>query len=914
MASDLKTIEEMFAEEISGVALFPETLPQDSTIDHFVMRKNMHESQKIVEEIYDTESYYKEEKTPTDLFEISSGDEVHIEILKHIYTKEMYEYTQYSEELPSYNMPWRNAISFLGRIVKNMEVVYRGVITIQYDGEKHYIVIVKPWQVNYATFSQEDPLSLSYNALDDTPFIFQDLTGEDADAFMYPTVLGVIPYNIQFGIPNPGKSARHAKVFSSFDKYQMMFLRPYFAIPKMPQIGGISEDGPDLFRLRLNVRLHSEDEGEDYILSDSVTKDGHVYIDWSSPDLQQFLFKVWDLTESHNEVIRVDLITEAIHSEKFESTNENNVPIDPQAMVQNIDEILNNMAGKEEPLEYTIEVSTRTHTLSEADKFYEYHSTIKITRIENVYDLYDGSIVEKKEHKKEMTHVFRSNDLDASIQKKVRFEGINFLLNLGMKAADVYDVKNYTETVKVSAEERVRHVSTGTTQPIMLRGERLIDPNEMFEKHDLWKATKLANLDRYGLLYGEHTGSNVLQFTEYDLSSHAPFPYGAIDFADGIVHVHNHRNTLYVFTKSGLYILHDGFGPMDMTKTFAYANVNLHPSEKNTVVSFGNEVFYINNGVGYAIRTNVNVESEDDVYVQPVTQPIGDLLKNPARHIKLRLEEGYGEKVDTHDNLTVSYYTKATNNELYIFATYYANAKSIMVVYIFDRDHKRWKMYDTIAGGQPIEDVTSGHSKGFDLVLKNNYLYPYTTYASFLQVLPENAADLYISDVEAVKKYEEGIFYVYPEKNYPIGILLDTGALSFDSMHSKKVRRIMLKLLDLKGDNFDMYVVPHMDYNDYQNRLHVEVSEDENLEYQAQYIGNQNTFEYSPSIPMITPQNIKQEGFRITNAKGQGTKKLNLLTQLNIKGKLPGFRLYIFTHNQLKIGDYGIVYRQQKAR
>ena len=916
------TPQEFFEEEIIAIqTLEPDVIKEDD-IRHLFMRKNMHGDNNVSLAIYDTHGFYKETKEVTDLFSVDfDTDEVYLEILKHHYEKKDYEYTVVSEELPYINMPWRNGISFIGRVIVNGEVKYKGTITLQYDGTRHYVIIVKPWQVNYATFSQEDPLSLAYNALDPAPFVFEDLISGPAEAFSYPTVLGVIPYNIPFEMPHPGPQAKHARTFSSFDKYQYMFLRPYFAIPKMPQLGEIN---PQLFSLRLNIRTHRDTEGENFLLSTVLTTPsqgdpgGDPIIDWQDPDLLAFLFKVYDLTNSHNQVIRVSLVTEAIDNETIESSDITKVPIDLSTMIQNITEVLQNLQGKEEPLEYIIDVTTSTTSPTSSNELFEYRSDIRIKRTEPITDLETGEVEEYRVLETTNTKVWSSTDQSAQIQAVTRFEGMDFITNLGWKAGTIYDVENYRVTVTVDAELKLRHVSTGTTQPIMVRGERLIDPNEMLKNHRLKEATMIKNLDRFALLYGPHMGSNFLQFLAYDQMDHAPFPFGVINFDSEIVHIHNHRNNLYVFTTGGLYILHDGFTPIDMKKTFAYANINLDHSEKNTVVSFGNEVFYISRGVGYSIRTNVNVESQDDVYVQPVTQPIGELLRNPAPHIKLRLEEGYGRVIDAHDDLRVSYYTKASNSELYIFATYYVGDESIMVSYIFNKDHRRWTMYDTLAGAQPIVDIVSSQSKGFDLVLKNHLEHPYTTYASYIQMLPKNFADSFIGDIRISTLNEDNeLSYALTDKYYalaPLSIMVDTGALSFNPMHTKKVKRILTTLLDMKGDSINMFIVPHIDYKDYQYKLDVEVAVGESDEYKPDYIEQVNELGYSPMLPIISPKSVQQQGFRLSIANLETTRKLSLLTQMNARGKLPGFRFYVFANDQFKIGDYGIVYRQQKAR
>jgi len=914
----------------TGITPIPEEeiTVNDESIRHLLFRKNMREQQNIDLVFYDTESFYLENKTETDMITYTNSDEVYVEILRHDYRNQEYEYEVISHHIPNYNMFWRNGIAFLGRVIVNNEVAYKGVMILQFDGTRHSFLLQKPKEVNFGTFSQEDPTSISYNALDPAPFVFEDLVGDDASAFTYPTVLGVIPYDIFFNFRSTGNIREFAKTFSSFDKNQRMFLRPYVAIPKMPFVN-LSSDNR-LFRLSLERLMFANDTPERYVLATAVDTEGQPIIDWESTALQDFLFRIYDLTESHNDVIRLRLVTEILEDTEFEVTEGqfSNVPITDDS-IYDLPEVLTNMQNTTESEDNALvyEITVNTDTDSTSSDVTQYKSEITITR-NSYYITLDGNRINDVKTKTD-TYSYDDNDQRATIQRIVKFEGIDFPINLANRSGNTYNIISYLDAVEVNitADQHIRNVSTGTTQPIIVRGERTIDPNKMLELHNLKKATYLTGYDRYLILYGPHTGSNVLQFLEYDQPDYAPYPFGAIDFDYEIVHVHTHRGNIYVFTTNGLWVLHSIIDYLNLQKTFAYANLDLDPSEKITVQSFGNEVFFIHQERGYVIRTNVNVESQDDVYVIPVTGAVDNIISNPNHYVKQRLEEGYGQVIDTFEDLKVTYYVKALNSNMYIYATYFVrdevtsgifNKKSIMLTFIYNKDSKRWTMYDTINAGYPMIDFTSGYAKGFDLFFINDDVFPYSTYGSYLNYLPNNIENRVIGDLQSVKngefiKQTENTSIPSYEIN-DISGMLDTGALSFNAQHTKKVRRIQTTFLDIKGSGFDFYVIPYADYLDYQNRLDVEVYTDENNDYQRNYIDFKNELGVSSILPIVSAQNKDQKSFRVSINKMQTSKKLSLLTQLNMKGKLPGFRLYTFMNDKMKIGDYGIVYRQQKAR
>jgi len=902
---------------------FVGTQPDDER--HLLFRKNMFEYQEIDLGIYDTESYYLEDKPETDLINRSENDEVYIEILKHNYIKDEYDFEVISHDIPQYNMFWRNAIAFLGRVIVNGDIQYKGLIILQFDGTRHNVILQKPKEVNFGTFSQEDPTSLSYNALDPAPFVFEDLIGDDALAFRFPTILGVIPYNFFFPLRGTGNLREFAKTFSSFDKNQLMYLRPYFAIPEMPFVNMAADNR--IFSITLERLMFPEDTPDRYVLSNSVDVNGLPFIDWEANELRDFLYQIYDLSNTHSQVIRFRLVTEILENPTVVVSGGQaaNIPIAPSDL-KDLSQVLNNMETSaidtEGDLIYRININSRQ------DNSTQYSADIKISRDTSFTDITGQKVIQANTI--EDRFEWNISDQREVIQRIVNFEGIDFPINLTTgKTNGEYNLISYEQEVLVTVSvdssngQHIRHVSTGTTQPILVRGEQLLDPNEMLKRHNLKNATYLAGYDRYLLLYGPYTGSNVLQFLEYDQADYAPYPFGAIDFDYEISHIHVHRGNIYVFTTGGLWILHSIVDYLNLRKTMAYSNLDLNPTEKRTVKSFGNEVFYMHDNRGYVIRTNVNVESQDDVYIIPVTGPVDNILKYPNEYIKMRLQEGYGKIIDAFEDLKVTYYTKASNTELYIYATYYIEdqynrKENIMVVYIYDKDNRRWKTYDMVRGGYPVEDFTSGNAKGYDLLLINDYKNPYTTYASYLNYLPRNDEDIVIGDVQSVLDGQ----FIKNERptNIPtyqtdrISGLLDSGALAFNSQHTKKIRRINTTFLDIKGEGFNFYIVPYVDYLNYQNRIDVEVIRNASNDYIAEFKENINELGISSVLPVISSKTFQQQGFRVSLKDIQSTKKLNLLTQLNMRGKLPGFKMYLFMDDKMKIGDYGIVYRQQKAR
>lgn len=161
------------------------------------------------------------------------------------------------------------------------------------------------------------------------------------------------------------------------------------------------------------------------------------------------------------------------------------------------------------------------------------------------------------------------------------------------------------------------------------------------ENNNPLQATRITSHLGHYVLYGDYIGRNALYYSAFADIAYFPSMY-VIEFNSPIVYVHTHQNNLVVFTEDDIYLLYNGNVPsttvddgneVPFTVTLIQSNVRLGKDNINTVRSIGKDVFFISNtNVGYLLKSNKYVNDASDTYLVPLTNAIGDLLKDPFEY------------------------------------------------------------------------------------------------------------------------------------------------------------------------------------------------------------------------------------------------------------------------------------------
>lgn len=863
-------------------------------------KKQIYAHPGIIKGLYYYEDYFSADFNPDE-----DGEEFdYIEILKHEYQDK----DIISFECPHASAPWRNMFIFLGRVIKDGEVLYRGHIMIQYDGEDMFIILPTPQITNIGSFDFEDPTRMNYNALLEQPLVFDDFANVAEPPFIRPEFLGAIFYNKLFDITDPPSDL---KVFTRFNTIQEAFLRPYISLDESLK----TDSEATHFK---HVKLYVQDEGRDIVEPITIMDDTEYKDEWYDE-----LDREWNFSRIRGRSIQL----------RMETLFEKDLTIEFDIAQSNTTEVSIN--DDMQPADF---VGIRVFPIADHFKESIVNKRFRISMRGNTYESEAGlyafifTLVEIPEEGPEVSHGAHSKELwgnESSTYVAVEnFEypsvGLRFRVEIRYRYGNETATFNYatgSDPLYLDVEKYYeKWEAVSATQPIITSGERLIDLRDMQENYNLKNATHLAFYDRFLMLYGDHMGSNAIQFSDFDNFNLFPFPTSRIDFDSNIVHAHQHRDALYVFSGKGLYILHSGFRPVDMTKTFAYGGASLRKTEKHAVITSGNEVFYLSEDRGYVIRTNKEIVTEDDVYVMHVTNPIDSVLTDMAAHLRLRLLEGYGIALDESHIFRKELRTHVVNQQMYIVVSSEITdiPHRLMSMFIFDKDYRRWRMYDTIAGSFPTEFIQDGSALGFTMMLRNSMRDGFHTFGTFKYSLHEDLEDAVLADVHGPLK--SGDNWIYPSlyndentRHAPISCVIDTGSLGFAPAHFKRIRRMGLTLSELVDEELLYYFVPIMDNLSYQNRVEPSIEVEEGVPIPV-YNEQINSLEFSEILPTIGPKVNDQNIFKAVTRGMQSRKRLELVCFVNMSGKVPRLRFYLMAKDYLKIEHYNIVYRQKIAR
>ena len=925
--------------------------------------KELYFKQSVVEQtnidtvIYDTKTYVEAVLSATDLLTPIAGD-TYIQMLRNDYTKNSYNQTVNYFEYPHVNHAWRNALSFIGRIVIEGQVAYKGLITIQANQTELFrIILVKPASLNPLLWNLEDPTSTALNAYEDI-VVFNDEVFTDASMyFRNPTMSTTLIYN---DYPREGVEV---SILKRFNRQQKCFVKPYVLIPEMALSGFQKAQ----MRFKYKIDQDEEEGWEDLIvLADSVeglaTKN-EVKILNSTGELAYLKNTIYLLNGTFTYVPSTFTAWNA-QTTKYTQTKSNPYILDPSAYsIGTIIEcgdtyktyyrVAYNRSVKDlsELNARSLEVEIRTvynpgvtvqATSNPLNLVYNISSTEKNLSIEGVYNFTFANgvtLVKDGIDTIEREYLDITLDHDSNVYVK-RFLGTHWsVLNERYEFNTTDILTTYYNSVTFSLTYKATMTSAAAvtsffvssnyeealtvmpSQLIYLTGEEVLKTTILSE-HNIYNATNVVQLDRYVILYGEHIGSNCLQFLEYDNFSIAPFPYGQIIFDRAIIHVHVHRGSLYVFCEDGIWIMHKGFGYQDMIKTFAYAGIKLHPTEKGTVQSLGNNVFVLNNNRCFVIRTNINIQDASDIYTIPISNAVNQIIEDPRIFLKERLQYGYSQVIDDTKPLTTYYKTFIDNQEIYLTASYYLKdpLQKLMVSYIYNNETGRWKIYDTLAASIPIESISSNNSKGFDYLCVNDVNDGCPTLATFLYEIPvNNLYDYSLGDAMGLIKDAQGEWKLASAVNgvdhpfVPIACEFDTGSLDMNSMHKKKVRRFYINIINIDGESLEFKAIPYIDGVPELDNISVEallnavgdLTEDFDLNTELVV---PLVFKFiSPSVGLI-------EGYTLPESYFTTRSRLILDIRTNLLGKIPGLKLLVPTTSRYHITHYAIVYRQQMAR
>ncbi len=939
----------------SGYSLIADTIPTNE----LYFKKDVYEITDIDTNFYDTQGFIAAELLPTDLFTPNATTKIQMEY--NWYTKNEHGHTVQYLEFPHANHTWRNAMSFIGRVISDGEIVYKGLITLQYNpSEPFRIILIKPEPVNPLAWNLEDSTSTYLNAFNQDPHVYTDeIFSEGAMYFRYPAISTSLIYN-----KDPLMYA-DAKLISRFSHTTKCFIKPYIVVPEVSTVSFLKAQ----IRFKYDPDQDAEEGWVDLLRPSADIEVDSIYEHATQHEVIEntggTLAYLSDALYRLNGIKTFESSTEALwNAETDQRTYQMSSGVSPYAVPNGMtirrwngytyDYVKSVFTQTVKDLSRlnarSLEIELRTVYTDETVETIDFPNSEKLIDGNNISSVTVTVQNATNLTPRDETFTFRkytlttynvtANTVDYFIKNELTgqsatgtatytdstyfsfiYEGLTFRIDVKYIDNGVLGVTYNGLSIVLNFPKNI-YTTVSTTQLIYLTGVKLFEENDILSTHNIYNATHMTQLDRYLVLYGPHMGNHSLQFLEYDNFSLAPFPNGQITFDAEIVHVHSHRGNLYVFCKDGIWILHSGFTYAEMIKTFAYSGIALHPAEIGTIASLGNNVFVVHNNKGFMIRTNQNVDDQSDVYTIPITGGVDQIMEDPRPYIMERLHYGYSILTHPEDEVTVYYKSFVDNNEIHLTASYFLRdpLEKLFISYIYNNDTGRWKMYDTICGGYPLEMIPSGNAKGFDYLLINDFNDGVVSVATYLHEIPTNSLYEYtlgdslglVRDTDNEWKPSNttnGVIHPF----IPISCEVDFGSLDLQSMHKKVIRRFYVNIINVEGEQLTFKALPYIDG--------VVTNDDSAVEALLNAIGElQESIDLNTEIIVpdyynfVSPAIAEIEGLAIPESFFTTQSRVILDIRTHLVGKIPGLKLLIPTTSRYHITHYAIIYRQLMAR
>lgn len=299
---------------------------------------------------------------------------------------------------------------------------------------------------------------------------------------------------------------------------------------------------------------------------------------------------------------------------------------------------------------------------------------------------------------------------------------------------------------------------------------------------DFKNATRIEVFNRQLCLYGPYTKSNVLIFSKFENYDYFPFPYGVIEIEEPITWVVNYKDSFTIFGKHNIYMLSGGTAIGDCTLYKIYENLSTHLPDVHCINTVGNNLIFFNNGTGYVLVPNTYVDNPSNIKIYKLTESINNFFYNPEHYIRTRLPD----KTNIDDYLTFKFDIKSytQNNEIVLIANITVNVISpdqttkklpLVVWFIYNQDYKYWRMYST----ESIDYINTmyicepNYNNQFISMCNNESCFSYFVTAYNTSYIDKNELNNTINKIPT---------------------MLDSGYLSVDTMNDKRFKDLIIEL------------------------------------------------------------------------------------------------------------------------
>lgn len=420
---------------------------------------------------------------------------------------------------------------------------------------------------------------------------------------------------------------------------------------------------------------------------------------------------------------------------------------------------------------------------------------------------------------------------------------------------------------------------------------------EIVTNKDLTYNIRIRDLTRLGIynrqlyLYGQYGGASVIQFTPFEKIWYFPFPYFNVSIDEPIIHIHQHKDLLYIFGESNIYLMSGGVSSLEMTLFKIYENLSIRKTDINSIQSIGNNVLFMSGQIGYIIVPNKYTNDPEDVKIYKTSEAVSNLLLNPEGYLKARLKfkETDLNKIVPAQEITGEFHSFVEDNVLNIVVSYTMRISDeihkIPVWFRYDQINYRWSLYDTLIFDSLDTTYTMEPQFGFQFMVMYEG-------KKFLGYRIDNTLP---NDFD-YGKYDLGLYTALPVETF-----IDSGYLSVDTMNDKRFRDLMFEINNIGGaelelrPNFFVDGVPTLVIDE----TYIAILEDGKLEAQE---------ELAIKTSMVFG---KEYGFKLSDSTFGTTERLRVRFPVWGKGRMPQFTLYITAKDDYEFLNFSIIYKEK---
>lgn len=435
-----------------------------------------------------------------------------------------------------------------------------------------------------------------------------------------------------------------------------------------------------------------------------------------------------------------------------------------------------------------------------------------------------------------------------------------------------------------------------------------LSTSDITKNINIKNATKLDIFNRQIVLYGDHTKSNILQFSKFEKYDYYPFPLNTIELPESIVYVTNYKDALIIFGKTSIYMLSGSASVQECTLNKIYENLSCKLPDIKLIKPIGNNLMFFNNGLGYIIVPNTYVDSSSNIKVYKLTENISNFFYNPEEYIRVRLEEK-GIPINITPTYTIKFDSYIENNTINIVANIRVfvpkeglsgDVYYLSTIFIYNQDYRYWKMYSIDICDELFTNYICEPNLNTQFIIKNNTEYLLAYFENGTSDFQDNYAN---------------------QKIIPIQTLLHSGYLSVDTMNDKRFKDIIIEFDQINANNtlsinFEFFVDSSPIILSSENILVIDkvnstfddVEPDNTLSefinYSAHHISNNAPDNNSRSQSYGTV-------FDINNQKLSITGRTHVRIPVFGKGRLPSFILKIKAPKFYEFINYALIYKEK---